>query len=287
LKIGTLRIAGLVLATAVPAVAQVRPMPPANTAQIQARHEIAALEGVLENAVQYGARMLMQSVQASNVPDMVTLTGMARARGFRLDGYGVLFDVEFPSIRRSVMWSMRALQRPDPELLAAMKELRKNMQGVGDAGARQELDRTIREMEAQMKAYDAQAIAQNNQNAQKASSGGGGLGAMAASNNPGGGTMMAGAVSDPKTDPKGVYLNEITNALIDAILDHGAPVGVGADEWLTVAARESADRGFVPNDPNDTAMTFILRIKGSDLKALQERRLTKDEARKKVEMKQY
>jgi len=81
--------------------------------------------------------------------------------------------------------------------------------------------------------------------------------------------------------------NDITSALVAAILDHGAPVGVGPDEWLTVAARESADRGFVPNDPNDTAMTFILRIKGSDLVALQERRLTKDEARKKVEIKRY
>ena len=268
-------IGGVVVATAMPAASQGRPSVPANTAQIQARREIAALEAVLENAVQYGARMLMQTVQSSNVPDMVTLTGMARARGFRLDGYGVVFDVEFPSIRRSVMWSMRALQRPDPELLAAMRELRKSMQSPADAGARRELDRTIKEMEALMKAYDAQA----NTVAPMTTAG----------NNAGGAgpTLMAGAVGDPKTDPKGVYLNEITNALVDAILDHGAPVGVGPDEWLTVAARESADRGFVPNDPNDTAMTFILRMKGSDLKALQERRLTKDEARKRVEIKQY
>jgi hypothetical protein len=103
--------------------------------------------------------------------------------------------------------------------------------------------------------------------------------------------MASSSAADPKIDPKSdlksVYFNDITTALVAAILDHGAPIGVGADEWLTVAARESADRGFVPNDPNDTAMTFILRIKGSDLAALQERRLTKDEARKKVEIKRY
>jgi hypothetical protein len=88
-------------------------------------------------------------------------------------------------------------------------------------------------------------------------------------------------------DPRAIYLSEITNALIAALLDHGAPVSVGADEWLAVAARESADRRFLPNDPNDTAMTLVLRIKGSDLNALRDRRLSRDEARKRVEVKQY
>lgn len=262
------------LCAALPSDAQVQQRP-ANGSQVQARQEVSALEGVLENAVRYGAQMLTEHVQSANVPDMVMLTGMARARGFRLDGYGVVFDVEFPSIRRSVMWSMRTL-RPDRELLARMRELRKEMQGAGDAAARQALDRDIRDLEAQIKAYDQQ------------------VGAMtAASSAPAapGPTMTPGSTADPKadfkTDLKSVYFNDITAALIAAILDHGAPIGVGADEWLTVAARESADRGFVPNDPNDTAMTFILRIKGSDLAALQERRLTKDEARKKVEIKRY
>jgi hypothetical protein len=245
-----------------------RPPAPANAAQIQARHEISALEGVLENAVNYGAQMLTQHVQSSNIPDMVMLTGMSRARGFRLDGYGVLFDVEFPSIRRSVMWSMRAL-RPDRQLLDAMREMRKNMQSPGDAGARQALDRDINEIEAQIKASEGPMTA--------------------ASTNPSaaGATVTPNSSADPKSDLKGVYFTEITNALIDAILDHGGPVGVGTDEWLTVAARESADRGFMPSDPSDTAMTFILRIKGADLQALRERRLTKDDARKKVELKRY
>jgi hypothetical protein len=82
------------------------------------------------------------------------LTGQARAPGFRLDGYGVVFDVEFPSIRRSVAWTMRTLERPDPELLAAMKELRKNTQGLADEQSRQELDRAIKSLEDQIRAYD-------------------------------------------------------------------------------------------------------------------------------------
>ena len=261
------------LCATVPSGAQAQQRPSAS--QMQARQEVSALEGVLENAVRYGAQMLTGHVQNANVPDMVMLTGMARARGFRLDGYGIVFDVEFPSIRRSVMWSMRAL-RPDKELLARMREMRKEMQGAGDAAARQALDRDIRDLEAQIKEYDQQVGPVTPATSNAAASGP---------------TMASSSAADPKIDPKSdlksVYFNDITTALVAAILDHGAPIGVGADEWLTVAARESADRGFVPNDPNDTAMTFILRIKGSDLAALQERRLTKDEARKKVEIKRY
>ena len=258
------------------AVAQVRTAQSAASGQIQARHEISVVESVLENAVRYGAQMLSQHLQASNAPDMVMLSGVARARGFRIDGYGVVFDVEFPSIRRSVMWSMRALQRPDPELVAALQELRKNMQSVTDPRARQELDRAIRDFEAHMRAVDAQAGAQpptpDRQNP----------GAVAASS--AGIRTNSEAVS---ADPLGIYFSEITTALVDALLDHGAPVGLGNDEWLTVAARESADRRFAPDDPSDTAMTIILRIKGSDLNALRDRRLSREDARKRVEVKQY
>jgi hypothetical protein len=278
--VGVVGVCAVLLASA-PLRAQTEQRP-ATGSPIQARLEISALEGVLENAVRYGAQMLNEHVQNSTVPNMVMLTGMARARGFRLDGYGVLFDVEFPSIRRSVMWSMRALQRPDRELLARMRELRQEMQAPGDAPARQALDRDIKDLETLIKASEQQV---GPMTTATTSSNPGGAGPIAsATASP---TMAPGSVGDPKIDLKAIYFNDIANALVAAILDHGAPIGVGADEWLTVAARESADRGFVPNDPNDTAMTFILRIKGSDLQALQERRLTKDEARKKVEIKQY
>ena len=42
---------------------------------------------------------------------LVLLAGAARARGFRLDGYGVFFDVEVPALRRSVAWSFRVLDQ--------------------------------------------------------------------------------------------------------------------------------------------------------------------------------
>ena len=259
--VGAVLIGSAVLAAG-PVAAQVGRDSSASAAQIQARHEIAAMEGVLENAVKYGAQMLTQHVQTSTTPQSVLLTGQAHARGFRLDGYGVLFDVEFPSIRRSVAWTMRALERPDPDLLAAMKELRKNMQGVADQRSLQEIDRGIKSLEDQIAASQAEMKAVSN-----------------------GGAKRATAV--PADDPRAIYAGEMTNALIDAILDDGAPVGVAPDEWLTVAARESLDLRFLPENPNDTATTLILRIKGSDLAAFRDHRLTRDEAKKRIEVKQY
>jgi hypothetical protein len=201
-----------------PAAAQVQQPNAAPTpAEIQARHAMASLEGVLENAVRFGAQMLDQRLQASSAANMVMLAGMARARGFRLDDYGLVFDVEFPSMRRSMVWSLEQLERAST--------------GKGRAAA------------------------------------------------------AAAPVSAIK--PQEIYLTEITNALADAMVDHSASIGMAANEWLTVAARESVDRRFIPGDPNDAAMTIMLRIKGSDLAALRERKLARDEVRKRVDIKRY
>ena len=83
--------------------------------------------------------------------------------------------------------------------------------------------------------------------------------------------------------PREIYQTEIANALVNAIVEYKGSVGVGASEWLTVAARESVlDRRFVPGDPNDTVITIILRIKGSDLQALREGTLAREEGLKRV-----
>ena len=205
-------VAGGVIASSSPVFAQTLPPAPRQTPQqIQARHAISALEGVLEAAVRYGAQMLDQRLQASSAANMVMLAGIARARGFRLDDYGIVFDVEFPSLRRSMVWSLQTLERD--------------------------------------------------------------------------GARPVAAAAPPSVQPREIYLTEITNALVDAVVDHGPPIGVGAHEWLTVAARESVDRRFVPGDPNDAAMTVVLRIKGSDLNALRDRTLAREDARKRVDVK--
>ena len=208
---------GAVLTVGAAAAAQEGARPrQATTAQIEARQQIAALEAALENAVQIGAQMLDRRLQASSAANMVMLAGMSRARGFRLDEYGVMFDVEFPSMRRSIVWSLQELERANV------------------------------------------------------------------------GTNVRAAQPTTSIQPREIYQNEITDALVNVILDYPRPVGIAANEWLTVAARESvvADRRFV-NGPGEAPMTVILRIKGSDLQALREGNLARDEARKRVEIKQY
>ena len=67
---------------------------------MRARLQIAAMEGVLERAVQLGAQRLIQQVQAVS-SDMLFIARAARAKGFWLDGYGVFFDVDVPAMRRA------------------------------------------------------------------------------------------------------------------------------------------------------------------------------------------
>ena len=176
---------------------------------------MSAFEGVLENAVRLGEQMLNRRLQESNTANMVMLAGQARARGFRLDDYGIVFDVEFPSMRRSMVWSMQEL-----------------------ANANASRGRPVRTTDAPQ-----------------------------------------------SVRPREIYQTEITTALVNAILDYTGPMRVAPDEWLTVAARESVR--FVPGDPNDTAITISLRIKGSDLQALRDRKITREEGRTRVDLKHY
>ena len=60
-----------------------------------------------------------------------------------------------------------------------------------------------------------------------------------------------------------------------------------AEEWLTVAARDNVPRD--PLSPGDTAdfSTIIFRVKGSDLAGFRAGRMTLEEARQKVEVREY
>ena len=195
-----------------------RPTPP-TAAQMQARQQIAAFEAALENAVRYGTQMLDQRLQQSSAANMVMLAGMPRARGFRLDDYGVMFDVEFPSMRRSMVWSLQELERTNTA--NANAALRTAQPGSG-------------------------------------------------------------------VQPREIYQSEITDALLNVILDYPGALGIGPGEWLTVAARETVvDRRFVNGGVIEAPMTVILRMKGSDLQALREHKLSRDEVLTKVDVRHY
>src|SRR5262249_49107032 len=86
-------------------------------------------------------------------------------------------------------------------------------------------------------------------------------------------------------DPNGTYTTEVKEALIDAMLDYSGNLGLKPEEWLTVAARDNEPTDRL--NPGDDSGTIILRIKGSDLAALHSGKITPQEARKKVDIREY
>ena len=86
-------------------------------------------------------------------------------------------------------------------------------------------------------------------------------------------------------DPGQRYRDAVKLALIDAMLDNSKNLALQADEWLTIAARGS-ETGLLTNEILQLR-TVVLRVKGSDLADFLAGRLTQEEARQKVEVRQF
>jgi hypothetical protein len=92
------------------------------------------------------------------------------------------------------------------------------------------------------------------------------------------GAAPAAPVVDPAPDnPQEAFRAEVKKALIDAMLDHSAPLGLADDERLTVSARGNEDRPRLA--PGDYESPIVqLTVKGSDLAAFQAKQITREEA---------
>src|SRR3954470_21469552 len=96
----------VLMATAASAQAPARP---ADSDPIKARQKISMMEGVLERAVANGVDNVMRQFrEVMPVADSpLMMTGAPHVRGFRLEGFGVFFDVEVPAVRLSMAWALR------------------------------------------------------------------------------------------------------------------------------------------------------------------------------------
>ena len=249
--------------------------------QVRARQKISLMESVLESAVANGADSLMRAVRAVMPPDALMLTGAPSARGFRLEGYGLFFDVVVPAFRPTMAWTLR--QMVDENGLgaaAAVNQLKAYIATVSDPRQRTALDRALRRLELQVgpvrplqqDAAGLRTAVPSTVSAQDV--------ALPASPPP---------AVDPAVieDPNAAYTREVSVAIIDAMIENSGPLPVGENEWLTVAARDNIrpDR-LVPGDTSNIS-SIVFRIKGSDLGAFRAGRMTLDEARKHVEVKQF
>ena len=250
--------------------------------QVRARQKISMMESVLESAVANGADSLMRAVRVVMPPDALVLTGAPSARGFRLEGYGVFFDVEVPAFRRTMAWTLR--QMVDENGLgagAAVNQLKAYIATVQDPRQRTALDRALRRLELQVGPVGPIAPSQQEASARTVGS-----------------TVNAQSVAptaaptvpvDPAVveDPNGAYTREVSSAIVDAMIENSGPLPVGENEWLTVAARDNIrpDR-LVPGDTSNIS-SIVFRVKGSDLAAFRAGRMTLEEARTRVEVKQF
>ncbi|MGH9410461.1 MAG: hypothetical protein ACRD1V_13510 [Vicinamibacterales bacterium] len=233
---------------------------PQQTAAESRRDAMQVMEGVLTASVRSGAAQLNRRMQAIE-PSMMVLSGEARARGFLIEGYGIFFDVEIPAVNQAVIWSVKTINR-DSQLGPSLALLRQYVGGINDPAARQQAEQALRQVEQQVGPIPA---------AQQS------------------GTVAAASTdSTPMPDlgdPNEEYTNTIKRALVDAMLDYSASMKLGPDEWLTVAASDS-EGPLMPGQLYDTATT-ILRVKGSDLAAYQTGKLSREDALKKVEVREF
>jgi hypothetical protein len=228
------------------------------------------MERMFEGAVEHGAALFRQRFQAA-IPSQMLITENAHVRGFRLDGYGMFFDVEVPEVAGTALaWSLRTLDQNDLGLERAVQSLKTYIESTGDTNLKQALQR----VELQI----APAVA-------AAGSAPAASGAREATGAP---MAVFADRSSPNdqvlTDPEEAYRNEVIDQIKDAMLQYSGPLTLDNDEWLTVAARRRVERPVIA--PADTdARTVIIRMRGGDLAAFRGNRLSREEALAKLEVK--
>jgi hypothetical protein len=248
-------------------------------AQMQARAKLVAMEKMLESAVQLGAQRVRAQVQAAlpYAPDMLVISGMARARGFWLDGYGVFFDVDVPAMRKSLIWTVQMLEQNDRGLGSEIAALKRIVATVDNPAARSALQQTVQRMEAQVRPPRAPARPADSPLASLSQPNPGGVEAVS--------TDAAQRIAILE-DPDAVYTTEVKDALVDVMVDYGGGLPVAPNEWLTVAARDQGVSRLQPGDPYD-ASTILVRIKGADLAAFRTGQIDREQTRGRVELREY
>jgi len=268
-RLASIIVAGTITAAAVPAVAQMTPR-----AVAEQRYQIGQMERVLEGAVEHGLTVTRDRVNAlAQTPADLLVSENAHARGFRLEGYGVFFDVVVPSFETTWTWSLRTLDQNDLGVESALRTLQSHVKTEGNPDLEQALKRLELQMGPAVLARTSAPAAPGARNATGSAS-----------------TVADGqppAATDPiLTDPNEAYRTEVLQALKDAMLAHSSSLGIGPNEWLTIAAKGNDDRPrLAPADIGSG--TRIIRLRGSDLAEFLAGRITRDEVLQRIEVRVF
>jgi hypothetical protein len=216
------------------------------------RNHVRIMEGVLVQAVRLGAEEVSKELARFEPAGVTVLSGMPRARGFVLDGHGIFFDVEIPDMNQSVVWSVITVHR-EQQVGNALETLRTALKGL-EGPSMQQAQLALAAVEKSVAPSPSRMTGQ-----------------------PVPGQVRASAAMP---DPNVLYTETVKAALIEVMLDHSLQMSLGADEWLTVAARDT-DGPLSPAGLSD-AITITLRVKGSDLAIYQADPTRRNEIREKV-----
>lgn len=231
--------------------------------QVERRYNVRMFENVLVTAAQHGAELLGLRVSQID-PGIILLTGTApRAQGFVIEGYGVFFAVDIPAVDPVVAWAVRTRGRDemaDRSVTALRQLVRKS---VADPQERAIYEQQLRRIEQRLTP-------------------------------PGGGMQQTSDASAAQPalrpplmdDPNLEYERMVTEQLIDAMLDHSHLLGLGDDDWLQIAARGSHGP-LLAQAAFDDSVTLMLRVKASDLADFRAGRITRDQARERVTVREF
>jgi hypothetical protein len=229
----------------------------------QTHYQIGVMERVLESAVEHGVANLRERLQAvfPDAPAQLLILDNPRVRGFRLDTYGVFFDVEVPSLNGTLTWTLRTLDQGTPTTVSGSARVPastvkptlpnpKRAAGVTPAASDRPVTATAL----------APRVGQNST------------------------STDTGPVADDRIldNPNEEYRTEVVQALADALIDYSAPLAIGDNEWLTIAARGIQDRPRL-GPPDNDVQTVMIRIRGSDLSAFRARQMSREDVMNRIE----
>ncbi len=247
----------------------------------QQRYRITTMERVLEGAVEHGASVTRERLQAYLPADML-LSESARVRGFRLEGYGMFFDVAVPSLEGTLPWTFRVLDQNNLGIDNAVRTLQSFIESSSpnDVNVQQAFKRLV---------MQAAPMSPGLLTADPGPAGGPPSGGDAV---PAGSAAAAPAVPTPPQadpimeNPQEAYRAEVRAALMDVMLDHSRSLNLGADEWLTIAARSNDQRPRLATMDADSP-TVVIKVRGADLNAYMAGQISREEALKRMDVRVF
>ena len=239
------------------------------------RYQIGQMERVLEGAVEHGVTVTRDRLQTlAQVPAEMLVSDNAHARGFRLEGHGIFFDVIVPSFQTTLTWTLRTLDQNDLGLNSALRALQTYVKTSGDPN----LEQALKRVELQV---DPAVVAAKQRWRHPGCAKRHGSAAVVSARR-----QSSAADDSILADPNEAYRAEVVQALKDAMLAHSRSLEIGPTEWLTIAAKGNDERPRLAPADSD-ARTRIIRLRGSDLADFLAGRISRDEALQRIEVRVF